>query len=1166
MGFKLKRKSFSTVVIFSLVALFLSCNNMLTTPIKDERDFKTGRTAADYLSFTIPETDYGTTEPAGELSLRVGGTYDLVFTENSSYQFIKWEVVNTVTGKLTSEFIKIADATSTETQMTILKSGEGIELKPICAARPKVLSQLPQAKPNGVFCDSVIVVTFDKEISESSIYYSSADLLNLEYDNLLKTEDGKVYGYINNDNIHFKNIEITSDTEQNLLEYFNAPVLENGTVLKLFPKTDKPLLTTEGSLMLIDVMISPEFKDADGYSVGGDGIQWRYRINSNTDKEPPVFNSFTLATTAAKAQSSFAGDKLIAGNTFNALNHVQNKLYFTCSGADNGSINYLELKTKYIQTPSGIAVTEDEKVQIITDFTKGSFELQSNDGLIQLTFTLFDMSGNASDSVQSYIVAKDTEVSVAGISLFNNPGIDITSSYTSKDLNTAATNISWKNSQDDVWQKDNKTASADLKYTLFMSYDSNKLGSEIPCTKADNYKDGLWTVALPEINPEKDTFLTLKVEDALGNVNTVKGILPSAPAYFTYQKISDAGEYSYTDEATGKEKTIPYPAHYRIFYSNNLPEGSAETAAMPGYLYYTTEDSEELKTQSFINLSTDWTKKTAQIVPLNYTDLYVNDISKCKFYFQTAYRLDNEAKPADTITFASAFANLNYELSSGALLKSVDSYLPELRNVYLMLNKQDKQTQANNLIGNYYLWKYLNNKDSSFYKVELVGGVSEFAITESQTLSAPEVHSITVTKGGVNSGVNNVSVRYASSAPYGVVYNFLWGKSEAEIEKYETSDTFTIESGITKIYYKTVAVDSANHESKTSSVFVYDLSENNYDTKAPQINNLKWNGDNRQYDSFTASEYYPVVTAEICYDNYQTTNGYANYVLYVVPADHADMTFGELSEDRIKVSPSVTGRFIPPLTKEDSVTVWNNIEGLGSADHYFYVLYLEDLAGNYSYTPITLAKYVLAEVPDVTVTPKDSNTVTLNFAIEKEINCNRYQFQYYKFDENLGNFDFAPRAIDGMLNGQTVTASTTLDANSYYFAFAKAIFQNGQKTKVEYTKPVYFYTGSGSAINCELKDLMDGKNGAQIYCDRPCLVMTYWSSENYGYSISDWETFGVQCNPMFISAQNNVTNNFEDTLKYYTVDYSQIPRGKFYVVVIHFADGTALMSKSINTN
>lgn len=1166
MGFKLKFRVFSTVVIFSLVALFFSCNNMLTTPIKDERDLKAGRTAADYLSFVIPETDYGTTEPSGELTLRVGNTYDLVFTENDSYQFVKWEVINSNTGKLTSDYIKIADSTSAETQLTILKSGEGIILQPVCATRPQVVSQLPKFKPDGVYCDSVIIVTFDKEIAESSIYYSSTDLLDLEYDSLLKTEDGKIYGYVNNDYIHFKNIEITSDSEQNLMEYFNAPVLENGTVLKLLPKNDKPLLTAAGSLMLIDVMISPDFEDVDGYSVGGEGIQWRYRINSNTDKEPPVFKSFTLATTAAKAKSSFAGDKLIAGTTFNSLNHVQNKLYFTCSGSDNGSLNYLELKTKLIQTPDGAAVSEDEKVQIITDFANNSFELSGDDGVVQLSFTLYDMSGNASDTVQKYLVAKDTAVDVSGISLFNNPGFDLTASYTQQDLNTAVSKISWKGVADDLWQKDNKTASADLKYTLYWGYNQDNHPNAIPCTKTENYSDGLWSVALPEIDSAKEIFLKLVVEDALGNKAEVKGFLPISPAYFTYQKISDAGEYTYTDEATGKEKTIPYPAHYRIFYSNTLPDSAEANASMPGYLYYTTEDSDELKTQSFINLATDWTKKTAQVVSLNYTDLYVNDISKCKFYYQAAYRVDNPAKSAANATFASAYANIAYELESGNLLKSIDSYLPELRNVYLMLNTNDKEVQAKNLLANYYLWKYLNSNTSSFYKVELVGGVSEFTITESQTLSAPEVHSITVTKGSVNSGVNNVSVRYAASAPYGVVYNFLWGKSEDSIEKYETSDLFTIESGITKLYYKTVAIDSETHETKTSDIKVYDLSSSNYDTKAPGIKNLMTSGANQKYDDFVASEYYPVITADICYDNYETTNGYANYVLYVVPADRADMTFGELSETQIKVSPSVAGKFIPPLTKEDTVSVWNNIEGLGSADHYFYVLYLEDKAGNYSYSPVSVAKYVLKEVPDVTVTAKDLLNVTVNFEQERELNCSRYQFQYYKYYDAINSFDFAPRAIDGAITGQNVTAAATVSKDSFYFAFAKAQYQNGQITKTEYTKPVYFYTGAGSDTVCELKDLMDGINGAQIYCDRPCLVMTYWSSENYEYSISDWETFGVQSNPMFISAKNSATGNFEDTLKYYTIDYTQIPRGKFYVIVAHFADGTVLMSKSINTN
>lgn len=1164
---KRNRTAVFTFIFFSLLMTFISCSNMLTTPIKDDRDMRSSKQTSDVLVFKIDSDNIGFLEPSGELTYKVGSTNQISFVESPEYQFIKWQVVNEVTGKLVQDVIRIEDPEKAETKITILKSAENIILKPLCKLRPIVETAMPLLQTEGVYCDSVILVTFNSQISEKSIYYLPEEITSLEYDTLLRNEKG-VYGYVINDNIHYKNISITSATDENLLAFYNPPEIENNTILKLSPVAEKRLVKNEGSLLDIDVFISPDFEDVDGVSIGGEGIQWRYRVNSKTDTTPPLFEKFVLTDRPEKLISSFNGDFIIPGSAFNRQNHIKDTLYYSCICSDNsGCLNCLKVESKRIETASGIPVNEDSIVQLLTDVQQGEIKLENEDGVIELTFTLYDMSGNASEKVMQYTVAKDTQVNASTCRIYSKHSFDLDDVYTVSDLDTAAKTISWCDVSDDLWQKNNITAASDLKYYLCWGYKPGEYINQLLCSKSKNYKDGVWTAQISSFSPNKEVYIRVIIEDELGNQGYADAVIPAAPDSFTYQKLSDAGEYTYIDSNTGKEKTIPYPAHYRIFYSNTNFVSNNYTKI--GYLYYSYEGSSELKTQAFLNLSSDEYSQTADMEQLQYADIYVDDISKCRFYFQMAY-CNNSVKEnnEDYKTYLSSlFKNIKTEKGNGTLLRKIESYNPEFRNIYL-LNKTKANTQeAEKLLTNFYLWEnYFGVESEKYSKSVLYSSVLEFKVSESQTLTAPSVTSISITKGSVNSGVNNATVNFASTAPYGVVYNFLWGSTEDTITNYETSESFNIDSGITKLYYRTVAIDSKTSESKTSDVKLYDLSNCAYDTTPPVVENLKKVEKSQASDSFSASEYYPVITCEICYDKYKVVDGKSEYTLYVVPEKERGMTFDKLSEDEIIESPHIVQKFVPPVSEKEKTFVWNKIEGLCNKGRCFYVMYVEDAAGNYSYTPIKVSKILLNERIGVSVLPYDNARMNVSFEIDTNNACSDYVFEYFMMDKNESD-SFANR-IESVSKGYTENAVVPVKKDSFYYVYAKAKYKDmsGNKSYERYSSPVYFYTGSEEDTSCELKELNDGTNGAQVYCDRPCLVMTYWSSENYGNDICKWEAYGVHENPMFISSTNSETGLFEDTLKYYTVDSKAIPQGQFFVIIAHFADGTSLMSKSVNIN
>lgn len=1058
-----KKFIFLTFLLFSVLGFF-SCSNPLSNT-----DLSISRSAKNFgiLEFSIESKDgCGYTEPDGEVSYKIGNTYSIVFSEKDGYQFEKWEVINKETGKVYSDVISFENKNEPETTIKILRNAENVVLRAVAKKRPETLSTSPLYAEEGVYCDSVIVIEFDQKIAEDSFYFSTEDLMFLNYDSLLKNEDSKVYGYIFNNEVYYKNLFISSKTDENLIEYFYPPVIENGTIIKIFPKLSNPLVSVSGKLLDIDLFLGPDVYTEDGVKVGGEGVQWRYRVNSKTDKTAPQFTDFELSTES---------NKLIKGLQFNGINHIQKKVNYKYSGIDKESgVNFIQVEQKLLYSPDGNEVNEEPIVRILQNGAdgEGNFELETEDGVVQLTFTLFDFSGNASKNSIVYLVAKDTEIDLSSLNLYKKHNFKDGDVISINTIKNNANTLYWTFDSGDIWANGFSTPSSEISYELFWGQQKDNLQNHIECSKKINYQNGVWNYTIPVLENSLNTYLRLQAKDDVGNISFVDTVIPSVKNDFVYSKISGDADSSNV---------------YRIFYSKLENIKEMENYSINCFLYYS-EDGNKFFVKSFED---------------KYVDISVKDISKCKLYFQYAYVTKN-----------------SYMLSA----------------------------------------------------------INEFSFVETEIDVAPVVKNITVTKGAVNSGKNIANIEYSTVAPNGVSFDIFWGDSENTIVNYENSNTFEIDSNLSQLYYRTVYVDSKTGISNSGDVHVYNLGKQNYDTNPPKIQNYQCICNYKKTDEYLADGYYPVITCDICYDEYNVKNNNASYVLYTVHALNADEKFEDITVERIKASPFVTGSFVPPQSKEDTVLIWNKVEGIKYAESYFYVLYLEDANGNYAYYPLAYHKQLLENVPIISYkqNKKNPDLVDISFEILKENRCKNYQIEYSIFntEKEIENFvlcssvsevDISDKSGLQTKNG-VLSADFTDRKDSFYFGFAKAIYQSRNNNIFKYTYPVYFYTGLDESINCELKDVIDDRNGAQIYCDRPCLVVTYWSSENYGYSVESWESYGVQTNPMMISAKNADTDEYEDTFKFYEVNRKEIPMGKYFVIIAHFADGTSIMSKTINTN
>ena len=95
------------------------------------------------------------------------------------------------------------------------------------------------------------------------------------------------------------------------------------------------------------------------------------------------------------------------------------------------------------------------------------------------------------------------------------------------------------------------------------------------------------------------------------------------------------------------------------------------------------------------------------------------------------------------------------------------------------------------------------------------------------------------------------------------------------------------------------------------------------------------------------------------------------------------------------------------------------------------------------------------------------------------------------------------------------------------------------------------YLQSPSSNTPDLADFTVGSRGLNVFSDKPVLVHTFWASSNLGSNVEDWLYGGVETGMVEKSGSFTYTS---DRL-------SEIPDGKYYATIIHYADGTMSMTE-----
>lgn len=262
---------------------------------------------AEHLQITF-KSDYANISPSVPKEYVIGDTFNLECREESDYYFLRWQVF--LTEDATTELKDFSDFLEFEnenqginnpsTLVNVKGTGKDITISPLLVKRPKVVNSSPVYDSNGSFRDSKIVVMFDEEMDDSSIYYSEEEIQQLKEMKYIVLENkniGKCYGYKDEKGeIHYKNISINhySEGSENYLKYYNAPFFDENNKHVLRISVNRSLLPPSSTDIIVKINKDFNFCDKNSKKIitMNSDYSYSFRTSSSLDNELPYIGKY----------------------------------------------------------------------------------------------------------------------------------------------------------------------------------------------------------------------------------------------------------------------------------------------------------------------------------------------------------------------------------------------------------------------------------------------------------------------------------------------------------------------------------------------------------------------------------------------------------------------------------------------------------------------------------------------------------------------------------------------------------------------------------------------------------------------------------------------------------------------------------------------------------
>lgn len=369
----MKVKTNTSIFVAALVFLLASCENFMTGAniAEDIKDSIKYANASSHTVFVNAEEGRGTfIQGGGSQTLKKGDSFNIEFSVSSAYRFIRWTAVDRLNNSIPrNSFISFSSDSDTSTSVTLLENQDDILILPYCLPYLTVDSFSPEYRENGVPYNSDIKITFSNYIELNAFSYTDDEIkkLNLTENDELLTEnafDGKsyTYGYKKGSNTKYKNLNISiTKTGQNILSYFDAPVIINGKTLLLSLKKDFSsvlLSAIDSSIIEITLSLDEDVFDIhdSGFAENYSNLTFTYAVNTNIISDTP------------SVDMTFLCDEGTGLLSLQGINNIYTELTYPLNFEPASSWYFMEWGVFYALNQTEVA--DADKIVVIQDTTK----------------------------------------------------------------------------------------------------------------------------------------------------------------------------------------------------------------------------------------------------------------------------------------------------------------------------------------------------------------------------------------------------------------------------------------------------------------------------------------------------------------------------------------------------------------------------------------------------------------------------------------------------------------------------------------------------------------------------------------------------------------------------------------------------------------------------
>ena len=1028
----------------------------------------------------------------------IGDTVDLKFNLADGYKFTQWQILDQNGAAVSSDKIKIDDENATSTTIHILDFVEGnVSVIANAFLVPKITSIYPQFESFGSDQDSTIEITFNKAVNTQSFGdFSCITITDASGEKLA------LYGSV----LDSYNQNHTSNP---FSTYYETPYFSQDKKVLYIPTVKGKHLVNKDSSATRDIIVNINFsqvKDTQEKSFET-FAPYTYRVNKNMDNIAPVLVS---AEVYPSLEDSSSSDKKLIDTDFATWNssspfqknHVSGSVYIRLKGSDVGSgINKIQVTETYFRAVDGTE-TQDSPHTYLLDYTKrgrefcATYTMHSiNDGIIKLDFALLDYSELPSNK-ETFYVLKDTSIA-ASISFRENSFSEATEHPdrlfgTELDNQQGKVELMFPMGNDVFYKYNNSDLYSVITKKIFWGYSKDSI------TNAATYSKTTYTFTR---DATRLVYLRIECYDAVGNRQDLIRLIPPKPEF-------DADCYHYKPQGDNYN-----PAFEIIPYNNEvlklLVKDQSDTSLHQMYLFYSDENATVADSDDHLamnSVTSYWNKlKTDveyRVYIVNYYSIGTDDAqlnwysAKSSKYFKIKLNNGtNGTKGVESCVFVDP---------ENPIETSIDSYInnfPTITTQELhgsgvakvsIENYQNPNQDCTNIS---YSFK-CTNKNTNTVTISFEPEIS---------LPSPASYDLYIT---AKDALGNV---YTSSQPTEItltsdlmspVFSNVSTYEFPEVLKIGINDPVTLQAYCPN-YYKEYFIPCDEGDGATG---LYGLEQGKV-----------------QLD-------------------YYFIPGYARYVY-----GYTDFSLEELQTNYSKYKKTL----VYDSNAQSYIIPFDDLE----EGHYTLCQVVKDNNENYAVRYSGVSNKLLNKKIGTTFSLTDEGKYEIGGV--GSYDSIRTEMYVYDADEKkwTDSINISGRTVSRKAYYSRIFEKDDLSGQWVKFiaAYYKGEINEAGFYDVEYMYPDYhkgLVDPAATKITCESKNLIDGKNGMQVFCDASTFAHTMYCSKK----LSDddpqvWENKAMETGVVIKDCNFTYTSD----------NYKGVPSGAYYCTIVHFADGTILM-------